>query len=108
MEARMQSQIGQLYRQYRQTDERSEQRKLFAAMGECLSAWLAAQERALRAAQTLSLLRFREHYVAARTFRELCKLEVGSSVFDATLAALCVRLGALGPVQSEPDVLRAA
>jgi len=108
MDASMQSQVAQLYRQYRRSFEPSEQRKLFAALTECLGGWFATQERTLRAEVTLSLARFREHYLTARTFSELKQLEVGSSVFDAKLAALCVRLGALRAAPGEPDVLRAA
>lgn len=108
MDASIQSHIAQLYRQYRKSEEPSEKRKLFAALTECLTGWFAAQERVLRAETALSLCRFREHYLAARAFGELRKLEVGTALFDAKLATLCVRLGALRAVVGEPDVLRAA
>jgi hypothetical protein len=108
MDARTQSHIAQLYRQYRRSEEASEKRKLVAALTECLTGYFAAQERVLRAERTLSLCRFREHYLAARAFSELRTLDVGSALFDAKLATLCVRLGALRAVDGEPDVLRAA
>ena len=88
-------QVGQLYEECARSHDADARRRSFAALSELLSAYLAAEERALKGRISLSLVEFRTIYVAARTFSEVRKLEVGSPAFDARLRALCVQLGAI-------------
>ena len=108
MDAKQQKQIATLYRRYTESHERSEQRKLFAALADVLTTHFLVEERVLRARQTLSLAEFRAHYLAAKGFSELLRLEVGHPLFSARLRKVCAHLGAVPAEEETADVLQAA
>lgn len=108
MDAKQQHQIATLYRRYTETHERSEQRKLFAAMADLLTTHFTVEERVLRSRETLSLAEFRAHYLAAKGFSELLRLEVGHPLFGARLRKVCTLLGAMPAGEEGPEALQAA
>lgn len=108
MDAKQQKQIATLYRRYTETTERSEQRKLFAALADVLTTHFLVEERILRSRQTLALAEFRAHYLAAKGFSELLRLEVGHPMFAARLRKVCTHLGAVPASEERPEILQAA
>lgn len=103
------SKLEQLHRQYTQSKTAAKP-KLFEAISELLTAYFAAEERALQGHIGLSFTDFHTNYLAARTFDELRKLEPGSTKFDRKLNALCRQLGVLAGSDGNPPtpLLKAA